>query len=90
MDPGAPPTLRAAFGGQVVRRGDRPALVDDAGSLSYAALDAAASEIARRLADDGIGAGMHVALVLPPDPRRLIGAVASIKAGCAYVPIDAR
>lgn len=82
-------TLRARLAAQVAARGDRPALVGGGTRLTYRALDHAASALADRLRATGAAPGTHVALILPPDARRLIGAFAILKAECAYVPIDA-
>lgn len=86
---GASLTLRARLEAQVAARGDRPALIAAGTRLSYRALDAAANALAVRLRAAGAAPGTHVALILPPDARRLIGALAILKADCAYVPIDA-
>lgn len=82
-------TLLERLEAQVAAQADRPALVGDGTCLSYRALDAAASTLAERLRAAGAAPGTHVALLLPPDARRLVGALAALKAGCAYVPIDA-
>ncbi|WP_128561287.1 amino acid adenylation domain-containing protein, partial [Methylobacterium crusticola] len=57
-------------------------------SLSYAALDAAADGLARRLRGLGVGRESRVALCLEPSPDRIVGLLAVLKAGGAYVPLD--
>ena len=67
---------------------DRIALVDEAGAVTYRALDRAATHLAQRLRARGVGAGSLVALCVPRSSNMVIGLLGILKAGSAYVPLD--
>jgi len=68
----------------------RTAVVDSAGqSLTYAELDSQASALASFLASRGIGRGDRVGLVLPKGLAAVVSIFGVLKAGAAYVPVDA-
>ncbi|MCY1072265.1 amino acid adenylation domain-containing protein [Nannocystis sp. RBIL2] len=70
---------------------ERPALVSaDGERLSYRALDASANRLARALREAGVKAGDVAAICLPPGPRFVLSALAILKLGAAYAPIDPR
>jgi amino acid adenylation domain-containing protein/non-ribosomal peptide synthase protein (TIGR01720 family) len=56
--------------------------------LSYAELDTRANQLAHHLQARGVGPGTLVALCLERSPEMVIGIVAILKAGAAYVPVD--
>ncbi|MGW6858554.1 amino acid adenylation domain-containing protein [Streptomyces xanthophaeus] len=56
--------------------------------LTYAELDARANRIARLLIADGAGAGDIVAMVLPRSVDYVVAALAIVKTGAAYLPVD--
>ena len=57
------PGLAAAFAMGAARYGDRPALVDERGTLSFAELDGRSDAIARGLIETGVRAGDTVAIL---------------------------
>src|SRR5688500_15210624 len=57
--------------------------------LTYAELDGRASTLAARLCDLGLGPGMVVAVCLPRSAAFVVATLAALKAGAAYLPIDA-
>jgi amino acid adenylation domain-containing protein len=65
----------------------RPALVEGEVILTYAALDARANRLARHLAAYGAGERL-VALVLPRSADLVVAALAALRTGAGYVPID--
>jgi len=71
----------AAFGGRrALRAGDE--------SLTYAQLDKLSNQLARRLRSMGIGPGVPVGLCLERSLSFIVGALAILKAGACYVPLD--
>jgi len=65
------------------------AAVSDAdGALSYAELEREAAHLAAALAARGVGRGDHVGLCLPRSRHLVTAALAVLKAGAVYVPID--
>ena len=65
---------------QAVRFGDEV--------LSYAALNAQANRLARHLRAQGAGPGATVAIAAERSPSLVVGLLAVLKAGAAYVPVD--
>ncbi|MFI0982752.1 amino acid adenylation domain-containing protein [Streptomyces sp. NPDC021093] len=76
------------FHAQVRQGPDRIAVVRGAEQLSYAQLDARANRLAHHLAAQGVGPDVPVALCLDRDPELLVAALAVLKAGGAFVPLD--
>ncbi|MEV5595498.1 amino acid adenylation domain-containing protein [Streptomyces sp. NPDC052496] len=74
---------------QAARTPDAVAVVHADRSLTYAQLDAAAERLAARLRDKGIGAGALVAVRASRSERLLAGLLGVLKAGAAYIPLDA-
>jgi amino acid adenylation domain-containing protein len=56
--------------------------------LTYAALDRRASQLAHRLRALGAGRGTLVGICLPRSADLLVAALAVLRAGAAYVPLD--
>jgi amino acid adenylation domain-containing protein len=68
---------------------DHPAIIDGEAVLSYAALDRRANGLAAILRDAGAAAEVCVALRLDRSADFVVAALAVLKTGAAYVPIDA-
>ena len=81
-------TLPALFESQALRNPDAPAVASDRLRWSYAELNERANRLARKLRATGVGAGDRVAVALPRTPELLVAALAAMKAGAAYVPVD--
>jgi amino acid adenylation domain-containing protein len=56
--------------------------------LTYGELDAQSNRFAHLLSAAGCDRGDRVCLFLPKSPSAIVAALACLKAGCAYVPID--
>lgn len=65
------------------------AVVDDAGAMSYRALDEAANRLAHSLRSQGLKTGDTVALCLGRTAMAVVAVLGVLKAGGIYVPIDA-
>jgi fatty-acyl-CoA synthase len=70
--------------------GDREAVVSDVARLSYADLDRRSNQLARHLADLGVGAGDHVALVLRNGHEYLEGMLAAFKLRAVPINVNTR
>ncbi|MFH8346405.1 amino acid adenylation domain-containing protein [Streptomyces sp. NPDC018045] len=74
---------------QAARTPDAVAVVHADRGLTYAELDAGAERLAARLRDKGIGKGALVAVRASRSERLLVGLLGVLKAGAAYIPLDA-
>ncbi|WP_394830602.1 amino acid adenylation domain-containing protein [Pendulispora rubella] len=79
------PQLWAA---QVARAPHAIALVAQGTSQTYAELDARTNRLAHALTEHGVGPERIVALALPRSAEMVIAALAVLKAGGAYLPVD--
>jgi amino acid adenylation domain-containing protein/thioester reductase-like protein len=86
--PVAPDTLTALLDAQARTSPDATALVFEQDELSYAELDARANRLARLLAARGAGPERIVAVALPRSIELVVGLLAILKTGAAYLPID--
>lgn len=82
-------TVDELFAACVRRFADRPALTSRGQTLTYAELDRRAGALARRLARAGIERGARVAIWLAPSIDVVVGMLGAMRAGAAYLPIDA-
>ncbi|MEH2536065.1 amino acid adenylation domain-containing protein/non-ribosomal peptide synthase protein (TIGR01720 family) [Bradyrhizobium sp. AZCC 1588] len=86
-----PPTYRGLhqlFAAQAARTPDAPALIYQDQSLSYAALDRRANQLAHHLRTLGVGPDVVVGLCVERSFDMVIGTLAILKAGGAYLPLD--
>ena len=67
---------------------DRIALATDADELSYGDLEHGATQLANHLRSLGAGPEMLVAICLERSPQFVIAALAIMKCGAAYLPLD--
>ncbi|MEV0604832.1 amino acid adenylation domain-containing protein [Polymorphospora rubra] len=81
-------TLPDLFTARVAERPDAVAVVDAAGELTYAGLDAAANRIARLLLRHGVRAGDVVGLAVPRSTPMVAAILGTLKLGAAYLPLD--
>jgi amino acid adenylation domain-containing protein len=63
------------------------AVVDETGSLSYAALERRANQLAHRLRRAGVGPDVAVGLCVDRSLESIVGLLGILKAGGAYVPL---
>lgn len=82
-------TVPQLFEEQVERSPGRVALQTGATTLSYSELDARANRIARTLRSRGVNRGQRVGLCVERGPDMLAAVLGVLKAGAAYVPLDA-
>ncbi|HEX6355903.1 non-ribosomal peptide synthase/polyketide synthase [Actinophytocola sp.] len=81
-------TLPALFEAQVERTPEGIAVVCDDVQLTYAEVDERANRLAHLLISQGVGPEACVALTLPRSADLVVAAMAVLKAGAAYLPID--
>jgi len=80
--------VHTLFEAQAQRTPQATALVFGDDSLSYAALDQRAGALAQQLAAAGAGPGRRVGLCAERSIGMVVGLLAILKAGAAYVPLD--
>ncbi|GHJ35503.1 amino acid adenylation domain-containing protein [Streptomyces sp. TS71-3] len=83
-------TLHAEFLEQAAKNPDAPAVLSDAGVLTYREVDERSRALAERLAADGAGPGVPVGICVERTPDLLVGILAILRAGSCYVPLDPR
>ncbi|MEO9188831.1 MAG: non-ribosomal peptide synthetase [Acetobacteraceae bacterium] len=72
------------------RTPDANAVFFDGDMVSYGQLNDRASRLARQLRRQGIGVGSLVGVSMARTPAMIVGLLAILKAGAAYVPLDPR
>ncbi|MEV7506671.1 amino acid adenylation domain-containing protein [Streptomyces sp. NPDC091201] len=87
--PGTDVLLPRAFAEQAAAAPDDTALVCGPTRLTYAELDARANRLAHALTASGAGPEDLVALALPRSADSLVALLAVLKAGAAFLPLDA-
>ncbi|MBV8201449.1 MAG: amino acid adenylation domain-containing protein, partial [Acidobacteria bacterium] len=83
-----PATLAELFAAQAARTPQAVALVAAGGNLSYAELQRRAGRLARHLRAAGAGPEVPVGVLLERTPRLVVGLLAILEAGGAYLPLD--
>ncbi|MFD0277727.1 amino acid adenylation domain-containing protein [Kitasatospora sp. NPDC127111] len=86
--PGTSATLTGLLAAQAARTPDRTALIFEDVELSYAELDARAEQLAERLRRYGAGPDRLVALTVPRSVELVVGLLAVLRTGAAYLPVD--
>ncbi|HWQ42482.1 MAG TPA: amino acid adenylation domain-containing protein [Desulfosporosinus sp.] len=76
------------FEEQVSRSPQEIAVVFEEAALTYAELNRRANQLAHLLMAKGVGPEQFVALALPRSLEMIVGLLAVLKAGAAYLPID--
>ncbi|MFI9721796.1 amino acid adenylation domain-containing protein [Streptomyces sp. NPDC052396] len=82
-------TLPELLEAQTARTPDAPAVQTGDTTLTYAQLNARANQLARHLITHGVGPEALVALRMPRSADLVVAVWAVLKAGGAYLPIDA-
>ena len=82
-------TVAELFEAQVEKTPEAPAVVSDEGTLTYAELNRTANRLAHHLTRLGVGENHRVGVCLDRSPDLIAGLLGILKAGAAYVPIDA-
>ncbi|MGG4146484.1 amino acid adenylation domain-containing protein [Paenibacillus algorifonticola] len=83
-------TIHGLFSERAASHSGRIAIVSNAGNLSYGELERDSSRLAASLRKRGVGKGQMVAITADRTPEMLIGLLAILKTGAAYIPIDHR
>jgi amino acid adenylation domain-containing protein len=76
------------FEAHVKKTPDAIAVIHGGEQLSYRALDERANQLAHRLCELGVGTDRVVGMCLERSPEMVIGMLAILKAGAAYLPVD--
>jgi len=82
-------SIPEVFAHHVIRAPGAVAISDGALSLSYREVDEASNRLAHLLVGRGAGPGRVVAVLMPRTAGALVGIMAVLKTGAAYLPIDA-
>ncbi|MWV46109.1 amino acid adenylation domain-containing protein [Paenibacillus sp. HJL G12] len=83
-----PATLPELFEAQVIRSPQAVAIVHEGVALNYEQLNMRANRLAHLLMAQGVGPEQIVALALPRSIEMVVGVLAVLKAGGAYLPLD--
>ncbi|QBG88210.1 amino acid adenylation domain-containing protein [Xanthomonas oryzae] len=81
-------TVHGLFERQVAATPEAVALECDGQRLHYSELNARANQLAHRLLQLGVGPDERVAICVQRSAQLIIGLLAILKAGAAYVPLD--
>jgi len=81
--------LQQLFEERAAQSGADTALVSGSGSLTYAELNRRSNQLAQRLRNQGVGPDCLVGLLTGRSAEMIVGLLATLKAGGAYLPLDA-
>ena len=81
-------SIPALFASQVARAPEAVAISCGEHSRTYRELDEAANRLAHLLADQGVGSGQRVAVLLERSAQAIVSILAVLKTGAAYLAID--
>jgi amino acid adenylation domain-containing protein/non-ribosomal peptide synthase protein (TIGR01720 family) len=81
--------IHQGFEQQVEIHSDKVAVVDGQQQLSYSQLNQQVNQLARYLLEQGVKSGDLVGLSVPRSVNMLVGILAILKTGAAYLPIEA-
>ena len=81
-------SLLEGFIAWAIRDGERPAVIDDRGVVTYAELHQRSNRLARILQSRNVGPGVLVGVAMERCSELLVALFAVVKAGGAYVPLD--
>ncbi|NGO45077.1 amino acid adenylation domain-containing protein [Streptomyces ureilyticus] len=87
-NPDRPASAAELFEEQAARQPGETALVYEDTELTYGMLNARANRVAHRLIARGVGPEDVVALLLPRSAELVVGLLAILKSGAAYMPVD--
>ncbi|MCK4259497.1 MAG: amino acid adenylation domain-containing protein [Halanaerobiales bacterium] len=82
-------SIQEIFEEQVVRRGDKSAIIFKDQVMTYSELNDQANQLARVLLQTGVMPNQFVGLMLDRSPLMIVSILAILKAGGCYAPIDA-
>jgi amino acid adenylation domain-containing protein len=82
-------SVHALFVAQAARTPGRTALAWDGGELTYGELDRRSAALAGALGRRGVRPGEPVGVLLERSPERVVAFLAILRAGAAYLPLDA-
>ncbi|WP_210559034.1 MULTISPECIES: non-ribosomal peptide synthetase [unclassified Pseudomonas] len=88
VDYPAPTTIQQRIEAQATLRPQALAAVEQGQGLTYAELNQRANALAHHLLDLGVRPDDRVAIIAPRGLDTLVGLLAILKAGAAYVPLD--
>ncbi|MFD5909982.1 amino acid adenylation domain-containing protein [Streptomyces massasporeus] len=82
------PTIVEMFRAQTSARPDAVAVVDERRSLTYRQVAERSSQLAHHLLGRGLGSEQVVGISLSRSADMVVGLLAVLQAGCAFVPLD--
>ncbi|MEV2279489.1 amino acid adenylation domain-containing protein, partial [Nocardiopsis sp. NPDC049922] len=85
---GAPECLHGLVEAQADCSPEATAIVFGDRSLTYGEVEASANRLAAHLAEQGVGRGDVIGLYVERSPEMVVGLLAVLKAGAAYLPLD--
>ncbi|WP_276199237.1 amino acid adenylation domain-containing protein [Chelatococcus sp. XZ-Ab1] len=85
---GAGAPVHSLIAGHARARPDAPAVIQNSGETSFAALESRGNRLARHLLALGLAAEERVGVALPRSAEMIAAFLAVLKAGGAFVPVD--